>query len=219
MGRTYLRRPDLKKYNIFLFFTVISIFFISCATTIETVKPESSLLLKEDEGFILLRIFNPTAGKTIEEFYYSNGNIAKNQVPLHLNSDLQIKKAPGSFSVFTVANTEKEQLVLLKARKGSYGIIKVGENSEYFNPYIFKVEPGVINYVGDIKLDIITGRVLVWHKVKDYYDLSVSDNFDKILDLAETSDLSSIYSDFEIINQAKNTDIMHPLNCHVIRDN
>ena len=220
MGRTYLRRHDLKKNNIFLFFTVISILFISCATTIETVKAESSLILKEDEGFILLRIFNPTAGKTIEEFYYSNGNTAKNQVPLHLNSDLQIKKAPGSFSIFGVANTENpKQVVMLKAKKGSYGIIKVGENSEYFNPYIFKVEPGVINYVGDIRLDIITGRVLVLHKVKDYYDLSVSDNFDKILDLAETSDLSSIYSDFEIINQAKNTDIKHPLNCHVIRDN
>lgn len=213
----------MKKSNFcvlwFAFVFVISNLFLSCATTIETVKNDSPFILKDDEGFILLRILNPNVGKVIDEFYYSNGETAKKQAPLHLNSDLQIKKAPGSFSVFTVANTEKEQLVLLKARKGSYGIIKVGENSEYFNPYVFKVEAGVVNYAGDVNLDIVTGRVLVWHKVKDYYDLSIADNFDEILNLRESSELLSIYSDFEFINQSKNVETMQPLNCHVIRDN
>ena len=213
----------MKKFNFcvlwFAFVFVISNLFLSCATTIETVKNDSPFILKDDEGFILLRILNPNVGKVIDEFYYSNGETAKKQAPLHLNSDLQIKKAPGSFSVFTVANTEKEQLVLLKARKGSYGIIKVGENSEYFNPYVFKVEAGVVNYAGDVNLDIVTGRVLVWHKVKDYYDLSIADNFDEILTLRESSELLSIYSDFEFINQSKNVETMQPLNCHVIRDN
>ena len=209
----------MKKINLLLFVFVISNLFLSCATTIETVKNDSPFILKDDEGFILLRILNPNVGKVIDEFYYSNGETAKKQAPLHLNSDLQIKKAPGSFSVFTVANTEKEQLVLLKARKGSYGIIKVGKNSEYFNPYVFKVEAGVVNYAGDVNLDIVTGRVLVWHKVKDYYDLSIADNFDEILNLRESSELLSIYSDFEFINQSKNVETMQPLNCHVIRDN
>ena len=213
----------MKKFNFCVlwlaFVFVISNLFLSCATTIETVKNDSPFILKDDEGFILLRILNPNVGKVIDEFYYSNGETAKKQAPLHLNSDLQIKKAPGSFSVFTVANTEKEQLVLLKARKGSYGIIKVGENSEYFNPYVFKVEAGVVNYAGDVNLDIVTGRVLVWHKVKDYYDLSIADNFDEILNLRESSELLSIYSDFEFINQSKNVETMQPLNCHVIRDN
>ena len=213
----------MKKFNFcvlwFAFVFVISNLFLSCATTIETVKNDSPFILKDDEGFILLRILNPNVGKVIDEFYYSNGETAKKQAPLHLNSDLQIKKAPGSFSVFTVANTEKEQLVLLKARKGSYGIIKVGENSEYFNPYVFKVEAGVVNYAGDVNLDIVTGRVLVWHKVKYYYDLSIADNFDEILNLRESSELLSIYSDFEFINQSKNVETMQPLNCHVIRDN
>ena len=209
----------MKKINLLLFVFVISNLFLSCATTIETVKNDSPFILKDDEGFILLRILNPNVGNVIDEFYYSNGETAKKQAPLHLNSDLQIKKAPGSFSVFTVVNTEKEQLVLLKARKGSYGIIKVGENSEYFNPYVFKVEAGVVNYAGDVNLDIVTGRVLVWHKVKDYYDLSIADNFDEILNLRESSELLSIYSDFEFINQSKNVETMQPLNCHVIRDN
>lgn len=205
----------MKKFK-FLF--ILSIFFVSCATTIETEKNNSSSILKENEGFILLRILNPNVGKTIDKFYYTNGKIVQNQSSLHLNSDLQIKKAPGSFSTFTVANEVPEQFVILKAKKGSYGIIKVGKNSEYFNPYLFKVEPGVVNYVGDIKLDIVSGRVLVWHEIEDFYDLSVLDNFDEILNLKESSDFLSHYSNFKFINQSKNVEIMHPLYCHIIRD-
>jgi hypothetical protein len=209
------------KKKFFTFFTIfiISLFFVSCATTLETVKNDSTFALKEDEGIILMRIINPNAGKIIDKFYYSNGSSVKNQSSLHLNSDLQIKKAPGSFSVFTVENTEvPEQIVLIKAKKGSYGIIKVGENSEYFNPYVFKVQSGAVNYAGDIKLDIVTGRVLIWHKVKDYYDLSVLDNFEEILNLKGTSKELSIYSDYEFINQSKNVKTMKPLHCRVIRD-
>lgn len=205
----------MKKFK-FLF--ILSIFFVSCATTIETEKNNSSSILKENEGFILLRILNPNVGKTIDKFYYTNGKIVQNQSSLHLNSDLQIKKAPGSFSTFTVANEVPEQFVILKAKKGSYGIVKVGKNSEYFNPYLLKVEPGVVNYVGDIKLDIVTGRVLVWHEIEDFYDLSVLDNFDEILNLKESSDFLSNYSNFKFINQSKKVEIMHPLYCHVIRD-
>ena len=209
----------MKNNKLLFIICILSIFFISCVTTIETTKNDSLSTLKEDEGFILLKILNPNIGKTIDTFYYTNGRTVKNQDFLHLNSDLQIKKAPGSFSIFTVANTESpEQFVLLKAKKGSYGIIKIGNNSEYFNPYVFKVEAGVVNYVGDIKLDIVTGRVLIWHKVKDYYDFSVLDKFDEILMLKDSSDFLSNYSNFEFINQSKNLEIMHPLNCHVIRD-
>ena len=61
----------MKKIEYLLFTIIISSFFISCATTIETVKTEkkdSPVVLGKDEGFILLRILNPTAGKTINEF-------------------------------------------------------------------------------------------------------------------------------------------------------
>lgn len=212
----------MKKIEYLLFTIIISSFFISCATTIETVKTEkkdSPVVLGKDEGFILLRILNPTAGRTIDEFYYSNGNNVNNQEPLILNSDLQIKKAPGSFSVYTVENTESPiQSVMLKAKKGMYGIIKVGNNSEYFNPYAFTVKEGVVNYAGDIKLDFITGKVLPWHNVKDYYALSVSDNFEEILEQKESSDFLSIFSDYEFINQSKNIKTMQPLHCRVIRD-
>ena len=76
----------MKKFK-FLF--ILSIFFVSCATTIETEKNNSSSILKENEGFILLRILNPNVGKTIDKFYYTNGKIVQNQSSLHLNSDLQ----------------------------------------------------------------------------------------------------------------------------------
>ena len=111
----------MKKIEYLLFTIIISSFFISCATTIESVKTEkkdSPVVLGKDEGVILLRILNPTAGRTIDEFYYSNGSKVKNKESLHLNSDLQIKKAPGSFSVYTVENTESPiQSVMLKAKK------------------------------------------------------------------------------------------------------
>lgn len=208
----------MKNNKLFIIF-ILSMLFTSCVTTIETTKNDPLSILKEDEGFILLRILNPNVGKTIDKFYYTDGKTVKNQSLLQLNSDLQIKKAPGSFSIFTVANTKSpEQFVMLKAKKGSYGIIKVGNNSEYFNPYVFKIEAGVVNYAGDIKLDIVTGRVLIWHEIKDYYDFSVLDNFDEILNLKESSDFLSTYSNFEFINQSKKIEIMHPLNCHVIRD-
>ena len=83
----------MKKIEYLLFTIIISSFFISCATTIESVKTEkkdSPVMLGKDEGFILLRILNPTACRTIDEFYYSNGNNVNNQEPLILNSDLQI---------------------------------------------------------------------------------------------------------------------------------
>lgn len=208
-----------EKLKKICFLVFISIFLISCASNIKIVNNDSTYLLEENEGIILFRIINPNAGKVIDEFCYSNGEIANKRTPLHLNSDLQIKRSPGSFTVFNVANTEEsEQIVLLKAKKGSYGIIKVGKNSEYFSPYVFKVTEGVINYVGDIKLDIVTGRVLVWHEVKDYYDLSVLDNFDEILYLRDHSDLLAQYSNYEFINQSKKIEPMKPLNCHVIRD-
>lgn len=212
----------MKKINKFFLIFILTSLFVSCSTTksIQSVRNNSQITLEKDEGIILLRILNPHVGKVIDEFYYANGESVKNSSPLRLNSDLQIKKAPGSFSVFTVANTEApEQIVLLKAKKGSYGIIKVGENSEYFNPYVFKVTAGVVNYTGDIKLDIVTGQVLVWHKVKDYYDLSVSDNFEQVLSLKESSDLLSDYSGYAFVNQSKNIEKMKPLYCHVIREN
>ena len=73
----------MKKINLLLFVFVISNLFLSCATTIETVKNDSPFILKDDEGFILLRILNPNVGKVIDEFYYSNGETAKKQPPLH----------------------------------------------------------------------------------------------------------------------------------------
>lgn len=209
----------MKKINLLLIFSIFFFVFTSCATTVETVNLDSLFVLNDNEGFILMRIVNPNAGKVVDNFYYSNGKKAKNKKALRLNSDLQIKRATGSVWTFTVKNREApEQYVMLKARKGSYAIIQVGNNSEYFNPYIFKVEAGVVNYAGDIKLDIVTGRVLVYRDIKDYYDLSVVDKFDEIVELRKSLDFLSVYSEYEFIDQSKNIEPMKPLFCRVIRD-
>ncbi len=62
---------NMKKLCI-LFFAV-TFLFTSCKTTIETVNNNSSFTLNEDEGFAFFKIINESAGKTIDEFYYSNG--------------------------------------------------------------------------------------------------------------------------------------------------
>ncbi len=136
-----------------------------------------------------------------------------------MNSDLTLKKAPGSFWEVKIPNTKApEEFVLLKAKKGSYGIVKAGKNSEYFDPYIFKIDSGVINYVGDIKLEIVQGRVQIWKEIKDYYDLSVLDDFDEISSSQEVSIFLSQVSDYELVNKSKNTKKIKPEFCDVIRE-
>lgn len=207
------------KNLIILFSLFILLVLSSCTTTVNLLDEKDDLTLEENEGFVVLRILNPKAGQTIDSFFTGDGQKIENQEPLYLNSDLVIKKAPGSFTELTVKNTTPDiQLVIFKLKKGSYGIIKVGENSEYLDPYIFKIDANVINYVGDIKLDIVNGKILIWRDVKDYYDLSVEDNFTEIQALKNKSELLNPLWIYPLINHAKATDKMTPLFCHIIRE-
>lgn len=197
---------------------LIIFLFLSCASTIKVVRADCDSVLKKNEGYVVLRIINPTANKIMDDFFDVNGNRREGIEPLHLNSDLIIKKSPFSFSELFVANSESNQIVVLKAKKGTYGITKVGKNTEYFNPYAFKVLPGVVNYAGDIKIDMVQGiYVFVWNKIKDYYDLSVEDNFIEIKALKTNSAVLSCCSEYEFVNQAKITEKMKPLFCEVKR--
>lgn len=202
-----------------IFIIVLLLVLSSCTTTVNLLDEKDDFVLGENEGFVLLRIQNPTAGRTINSFARGDGEKLENKKPLYLNSDLVIKRAPGSFKELIVKNTTPDiQLVIFKLKKGSYGIIKVGENSEYLDPYIFKIDANVINYVGDIKLDIVNGKVLIWREVKDYYDLSVEDNFTEIQALKNKSELLNPLWIYPLINHAKATDKMTPLFCHIIRE-
>ena len=205
--------------RLFYLFSMLIIFlFLSCASTIKVVRADCDSVLKKNEGYVVLRIINPTANKIMDDFFDVNGNRREGIEPLHLNSDLIIKKAPFSFSELFVANSESNQIVVLKAKKGTYGITKVGKNTEYFNPYAFKVLPGVVNYAGDIKIDMVQGiYVFVWNKIRDYYDLSVEDNFIEIKALKTNSAFLSCCSEYEFVNQAKITEKMKPLFCEVKR--
>ena len=203
----------------YIFIIVIILVLSSCTTTVNLLDEKDDLTLEENEGFVVLRILNPKAGQTIDSFFTGDGEKLENRKPLYLNSDLVIKKAPGSFKELIVKNTTSDiQFVIFKLKKGSYGIIKVGENSEYLDPYIFKVDADVINYVGDIKLDIVNGKVLIWREVKDYYDLSVEDNFTEIQVLKAESELFNPFWSYSLINHAKATDKMTPIFCHIIRE-
>ncbi len=196
------------KRTFYLFFMLIIFLFSSCVSSVKVMRTNSDSRLEKNEGYIVLRIINPTANKIIDEFFDAKGKRREGIEPLHLNSDLIIKRAPFSFSEFYIANSEPREIVVLKARKGTYGIINVGKNSRYFNPYIFKVVPGVVNYAGDI---VIRGKYrLGWKKATDYYDLSIEDNFCEIQELRENSLVLLHCAEYEFIDQSKKVEITMP---------
>ena len=49
------------------------LFFTSCVSTIQTVNSQNDLSLKEDEGFVLLRVINPNARRVVDEFFDGDG--------------------------------------------------------------------------------------------------------------------------------------------------
>ena len=112
--------------RLFYLFSMLIIFlFLSCASTIKVVRADCDSVLKKNEGYVVLRIINPTANKIIDDFFDVNGNRREGIEPMHLNSDLTIKKAPFSFSELFVANSESNQIVVLKAKKGTYVIVNI----------------------------------------------------------------------------------------------
>ncbi len=172
--------------------------------------------LSENEDFILLRVHSPATGKVVSDFYYTDKHKVKNVRPLHLNSDLYIRKAPMARTDFVVKVRETDQIVLLKAKKATYGIIHVGNYSDYWDAYIWNVESGKVNYIGDITLDVVEGTLPKNKKIKDYYDMSVADNFNEII---EDEEIVKLCSGYKIINQSKNTDTCKPYGCLITRYN
>ena len=196
------------KRTFYLFFMLIIFLFSSCVSSVKVMRTNSDSRLGQNEGYIVLRIINPTANRIIDEFFDVKGKRREGIEPLHLNSDLIIKKTPFSFSEFYVANSEPKQIVVLKARKGTYGIINVGKNSRYFNPYIFKVVPGVVNYAGDI---VIRGKYrLGWKKPLIITIYLYDDNFGEIQELRENSLVLLHCAEYEFIDQSKKVEITKP---------
>lgn len=72
--------------------------------------------------------------------------------------------------------------------------------------------------VGDIQLEFVQGDVLAWNEIKDYYDLSVTDNFDEIVKLKDALNFFSEYAAYSFVNQSKNVSTMEPVFCNVIRE-
>ena len=166
----------MKKCSLFL--VVVFVLFTSC-TSMGLLEDDLSFeTLGEDEGFVVMRIHNETAGKTLG--FYSASGKEINIPELKLNSDIEIRRGPISFTSLVIKNDKNPQLVITKAKKGIYGIVKVGKNSDYMSSYLFTVEPGAVNYIGDIYLKLIEGGVPLFSKPKDYYTIAVEDNFDTI---------------------------------------
>ncbi len=79
------------KRAFYLFFMLIFL-FSSCVSSVKVMRTNSDSRLGQNEGYIVLRIINPTANRIIDEFFDVKGKRREGIEPLHLNSDLIIKK-------------------------------------------------------------------------------------------------------------------------------
>lgn len=168
--------------NSFILVFAIAFLFSSC--TLTNVRQDNQIL-SENEGWIVFRVINPTAGK---ELPFTRENERLSIPPLELNSDITFAKVFGGFGfgTFTIQNTEAPiQLVAVKKKEGKYILFKVGKNSRYVNSKQIKpfvVEKGKVNYLGDIYIDLVQGSLPLGVKAKDWYHLRIEDHFDELMD-------------------------------------
>jgi hypothetical protein len=198
----------MKKCSLLLL--VAFILFSSCASMGLLQEDLSLENLREDEGYVVMRIHNETAGKSLG-FYSANGK--ELEIPeLKLNSDIEIRRGPISFKSLVIKNDKNPQLVITKAKKGIYGIVKVGKYSDYMSAYLFTVEPGSVNYIGDIYLSLIEGGVPLFSKPKDYYSIAVVDNFESV-----QNDISSIkaFESLPLVNISTSQEPRRPEFCPI----
>ena len=101
------------KSNIFIItVTCLTLFFASC-TTMKNV--EKGVVLEDDCGYVIARVINPTAGKTIP-YYTLDGEVDEY---VKLNSDIKFENANNSFTSFVIENnTAGKQIIFLSAKKG-----------------------------------------------------------------------------------------------------
>ena len=97
------------KRTFYLFFMLIFL-FSSCVSSVKVMRTNSDSRLGQNEGYIVLRIINPTANKIIDEFFDVKGKRREGIEPLHLNSDLIIKKLHFHFLNFTLRIQNKDKL-------------------------------------------------------------------------------------------------------------
>ena len=188
------------KSNIFIItVTCLTMLFASC-TTMNVNNVNKGETLKGGWGYVIARVINPTAGKTVP-FFKLDGEVYKYY---ELNSDIKFENRYYGFSPFELKNNEAPvQLYFLKARKGTYYIYEVGKNSMYKPVYSFYIEEGKINYIGDFYLDVIRGTISNLTIGRDWYDLTVKDKFSDLsdFDLSEYKQYETVNASFEYKNE------------------
>ena len=183
------------KLNLIIL-TCLTMLFASC-NTMPMENVEKGVALEDDWGYVIARVINPTAGKTIP-CYTQDGEVDEY---VKLNSDIMFEKSNNSYTSFIVGNNQDaNQIVFLTAKKGWYLIRQIGENSYYAADYHFKVHKGKINYIGDIYIDLVQGGLTTYSLGYDWYDLTVKDNFS---DLTGFEPYLSEYKEYELVNSSK----------------
>lgn len=65
------------KRAFYLFFMLIIFLLSSCVSSVKVMRTNSDSRLGQNEGYIVLRIINPTANRIIDEFFDVKGKGGK----------------------------------------------------------------------------------------------------------------------------------------------
>lgn len=186
------------KKLIQIILTCLTVLFVSCSSmpmkSVENV--EKGVALEKNWGYVIARVINPDAGKTIPA-YNLDGEVTEY---IKLNSDVTFENKYRVFGSGKFVNDEAPvQLYFCKIKKGSYYVSQVGTTSVYKPAYFFNVKEGKINYIGDFYIDLVHGGLITLKFGHDWYDLTVKDNFS---DLTGFEPYLSEYKEYELVNSS-----------------
>lgn len=116
-----------------MFFAALAVFLVGCVTRVESIQRDVDSGLESEQGYLLIAV---------------DTNRELNEI--HIDGPRNL--------VLTAADLDQdENYILFKAPAGEYEIKKI-DLSKYFGfrlqrgDWTFSVQPGVISYVGDLKV-------------------------------------------------------------------
>lgn len=175
----------MKKY---FWFSVLFLLLLISSCVTSAPFDEEDIGLKKNEGYLVVRIINPGAGKN---FYGTSesGERIENFPSIKTNSDISVSCIPFCISPCIIKNdVAPVQIGVMKIKKGRYGISYVGKNSMYTEMKTFFVHPQSVNYLGDLFINYIDGIIATVFspytedKIRrnEFYTLEIEDHSEEI---------------------------------------
>lgn len=173
----------MKKLTMLLcatfFYYVIIIFFLSC----KTMNVDDNQSLKRDEGYLL---FSVEAKALKWELSLFNSN--------NINSIFGMAEAMFQFD-------SEKKFIFIKLNEGKYSIKYIYNKPFAFelDTYFFDIQPGVINYIGNLNINVLSDDP--YSPEFNYY---YTDNKNEALKFLKVN-----YPNIESINKVVDDSIIH----------